>query len=213
MGWLKCSLACNEGIPSNEEYMKTIMSNGNMESLRGKHKGETAWIIGKGPSLQYLTADDIGDGPVVTINQSILDVENLGLKNKIYSMQKDGGNKRVKSSDNLNPNCPERHNGCGDSCGGMNRPKHATLIVHNLESLYCFDDYSPRYVFELADFGLTQNTCSFVIAIKMGQLFGCTSFNFISFDAHVLKNNKIYQHQVPEVAPHYADLDVKWILP
>ena len=183
-----------------------------MKSLIGKHKGETAWIVGSGPSLQHLTAYDIGVGPVITLNQSALVVENLGLPNQVYSMQKDGGNKRIKSPDNLNPNCPERQNGCGEQCGGIVRPKHATLMVHNLESLFCFDDYSPRYVFELSDFGLTQNTCSFVVAIKMAQLFGCTSFKFISFDAHVFGSKK-YAHQIPEVKPHYANLNVEWITP
>jgi len=228
MGWLKCSLACNEGIPSNEEYMKTIMSNGNMESLRGKHKGETAWIIGKGPSLQYLTADDIGDGPVVTINQSILDVENLGLKNKIYSMQKDGGNKRVKSSDNLNPNCPERHNGCGDSCGGMNRPKHATLLVHDLESKYCFSDYSPRHVISWSDFGLNGNSFSLAMAVETVRAMGCTAIRFLCFDSFMVgdhrtyvpgkgvcnaKNRFGYSDQVIRIKAFIDGIDCKWLMP
>ena len=186
-----------------------------MKSLRGKHKGETAWIIGKGSSLQYLTADDIGSGPVNTINQAIEKVETLELDNPIYSLQKNGGPKRTNiPGNNLSPNCEDV---CEDVCGNMTKPKDATLIVHNLESFYCFDDYSQRYVFKLEDFGLTQNTCSFVIAIKMGQLFGCDSFNFISFDAHVFGcekyANQPYVHQIAEVKPHYADLNVKWITP
>ena len=210
---MKKSIYLNDVFRNTAETIRFHERHLNMKSLTGKHKGETAWMVGKGPSLQYLTADYIGPGPVITINQAIIAVEDLELPNQVYSMQKDGGSlRRGKDVQALTPKCD--HSGqCPNQCGYVVRPKRATLIVHNLESLYCFDDYSPRYVFELADFGLTQNTCSFVIAIKMGQLFGCTSFNFISFDAHVLKNNKIYQHQVPEVAPHYADLDVKWILP
>lgn len=168
-------------------------------------------MVGKGRSLVNIKKKHFGKGPVITINQAIEKVEDLELDNPIYSLQKNGGDQRTNiPKDNLSPDCLHE---CLDICGNMIRPQGATLLVHNLESLYCFRDYSPRYVFKLEDFGLIKNTCSFVIAIKMGELFGCSSFNFISFDAHVFKNDRTYAHQLPEVKPFYKDLDIKWIIP
>lgn len=181
-----------------------------MKTLKDEYEGQEIWLVGKGQSLKNLTKEHFGPGPVITINQAIEKVETLELDNPIYSLQKNGGPKRTKiPPDNLSPDCDSY---CDNVCGNMTIPKDATLIVHNLESLYCFSDYSPRYVFELGDFGLTQNTCSFVVAIKIGELFGCDFFNFISFDDHVFGGKK-YAHQVAEVKPHYANLKVKWITP
>lgn len=59
--------------------------------LRDKYSGQTAWIVGKGPSLAHLRADHFTDsGPVMTMNEAILIVQKLGIPNTIYSMQKDG---------------------------------------------------------------------------------------------------------------------------
>lgn len=59
--------------------------------LRGKYAGQTAWIVGKGPSLACLSADHFTDtGPVLTMNEAILVVQELGIPNPLYSMQKDG---------------------------------------------------------------------------------------------------------------------------
>ena len=61
-----------------------------MNDFKGLYPGQTAWIVGKGPSLLHLRKEHLGEGPVITINESILIVQELGLSNSIYSMQKDG---------------------------------------------------------------------------------------------------------------------------
>ncbi|MCK4826625.1 hypothetical protein KA005_63395, partial [bacterium] len=158
-----------------------------MEKFRDIYKGQTMWIVGKGPSLQYLTKEHIGSGPIITINQALLKIEEIGFQNPIYSMQKDGGNRRKYKFSHpiiLKPDCDYKSD-CGDICGDMIRPKQgATLLVHKHESLYCFADYSPRYVFDWAKLGLKCNRFSLVIAIRIGILMGCKKFCFISFDAH-----------------------------
>lgn len=185
-----------------------------MITLREKYNDQTVWIVGKGPSLKNLKKEHFGDGPIITINQTIVPVEELDLLNPIYSLQKNGGPLRHNiPGDNLSPDCYKE---CADICGNMVRPKKANLVVHNLESYYCFENYSPRYVFFLEDFGLTVNRCSFVVAIGIGKLFGCSKFRFISFDAHAL-NHKNYHNQywcqIPEVKPHLKGLDIEWITP
>ena len=61
-----------------------------MNALRHKHSGETCWIVGKGPSLRYLRAEHFGAGPVIALNDALALVQNLGLDNRIYSLQQDG---------------------------------------------------------------------------------------------------------------------------
>ena len=86
-----------------------------VEELKDRYKGMTAWIVGKGPSLQYLKKEDIGAGPVITINSAITAVESLGFENPLFSMQKDGGGKRqyANPSDVLLPDC-DYAGSCGD---------------------------------------------------------------------------------------------------
>jgi len=200
-----------------------------IEEFRDIHKGQTVWIVGKGPSLQYLKKGDIHSGPVITINQAIIKIEEIGLPNPVYSMQKDGGDRRqylnsypliLKSDCDYTPDC-------GDECGNMYRPKQgATLLVHRHESLYCMPDYSPRYVFDWQNLGLPCNQFSQIIAIKIGIIMGCIKFNFVSFDAHVsgcldsyvpnvgivMKDFALKNH-VRRVSRHLKNLNYEWITP
>ena len=69
-----------------------------MTDFKDIYKGQAIWIVGKGPSLQYLTKEYIGSGPVITINEALIKMEELRLPNPIYAMMKDGGNRRRASS-------------------------------------------------------------------------------------------------------------------
>ena len=62
--------------------------------LRRKHVGETAWVVGLGASIKHLTAEHFGSGPIITMNGAIKIVQELELPNQIYSLQKDGCEKR-----------------------------------------------------------------------------------------------------------------------
>lgn len=193
------------------------------------YKGQTIWIVGKGPSLQYLKKRDIGPGPVITINEALIKVEELDLPNPIYSMQKDGGNRRQYYHTRpltLKPDCDYKSD-CGDKCSNMIKPKKgATLLVHRHESLYCFSDYSPRYVFNWAELGLKCNRFSQVIAIKIGILMGCEKFCFISFDVHtvgcldsytpnvgITNTNPAFRNYIWKVKRHLKGINHEWITP
>jgi len=200
-----------------------------MEALKNKHKGESVWIIGKGPSLRFLKKKDIGEGIIITINQSIIQIEALGFENTIYSLQKNGGDKRIKSQDNLFPNC-EYSGECKDECGNMVRPKTATLLLHDLESKYCYTDYPKRHVFNLQKIGLPCNVFSLIFAIKIALYMGCVKFKFVSFDAHTVgdfssfipkkgikpENDEscmLYRDQRQRIKHFITGLDCEWIMP
>lgn len=195
------------------------------------YKGQTMWIVGKGPSLQYLKERDIGLGPVITINDAIVKVEELDLSNSIFSLQKDGGDrmKYCKAKTKFGhplfiPDCDYTPD-CGDRCGGMVRPKKgAILLVHLHESLYCMPDYSPRYIFCFQQLGFLHNQFSLIIAIRIGLLMGCESFRFVSFDLYITGSCQSYtpgvglrwgeyRNHIKRTKPHIKDLDYKWVIP
>ena len=194
-----------------------------MQRLKNKHRGQTAWIIGKGPSLSKLVKDDLGDGPIIAINESIIKIEELGLDNPSYSLQKDGGRWR-KYFPADSPECD--HSPDCDGCPYTVRPKKATLLVHNRESLFCFPDYSPRYVFDWRDLGMARNNISLVTAIGIGKFMGCTSFNLVSCDLHAFGDmgvydaetgaisiDSLYQWQPAVLKAVFAEIDHKFITP
>lgn len=60
-------------------------------SLYDRHRGLPCYIVGKGASLGNLTAEYfISAAPIICMNQSIVIVQELGLDNPLYSLQKDG---------------------------------------------------------------------------------------------------------------------------
>jgi hypothetical protein len=134
-----------------------------IERLRHKHLGETAWIVGKGPSLANLRAEHIGKGPIIAISEAIIPVENLGLENVTYAMQKDYD--------------PPEHDPIAP-------PKKAILLTHEREVPGRHKDYKPRYVFDNPlDFDALWNTPSSLTSVLIAQLFGCSKIVFISFDS------------------------------
>lgn len=142
-----------------------------------RHRGETAHIVGKGPSLLRLTPDDFRPGPVITINEAILGVRPLGLPNPLYVMQKDGcvphdGGATVP----LGCICPV------DRMVAPVEPE--TLLLSAAESGRCFPDYPRRIVFDVArDFRLPWHTMSAAVAIRIVRLMGCRSVRMLAMDA------------------------------
>ncbi|MFH2075419.1 MAG: hypothetical protein ABIJ57_08750, partial [Pseudomonadota bacterium] len=197
-----------------------------MERLKNKYSGQICTLVGKGPSLEFLTKEHFVDGPVIAINHAGISVEALELPNDIYIMQKDGGHKRRQFGNwaNLIPDC-DVSSECND-CEGIHKPKKAALLVHNRESLYCLLDYSPRHVMSWEVLGLSGNECSFIFAIQLAKLMGCVGFRFISFDAHTtgdtrtflpgkgVDNQKTsYESTVPKIAGYIDGCSSEWITP
>ena len=118
-----------------------------MNRLKNKHKGQNAWIIGKGPSLEFLKKTDIGAGVVITINSAIKTIYDLDLNNKdVYSMQKDGGQKKKYAGHYvLCPDCEYSGAGCADCSPNMIELKPETgLLLHDCESKFCWPDHPNR---------------------------------------------------------------------
>ena len=167
-----------------------------MKTLKGIHDGQTAWIVGKGPSLRYLKKTDFGPGPVITINSAIVAVESLGLENPVYSMQKDGGERRNAkwAFEPLNAwhSDPCKHAGAlCDDCKGIVRPKGATLLVHEWESKFCLPDYPKRIVFDVLELGMPQNEFSMIVAAYMARYMGCKDIVFVCCDAHAISDYRL----------------------
>ena len=152
-----------------------------IQALKGKHEGETAWIVGKGPSLVMLTKEQIGRGPVIAINEATLAVETLGVDNVVYSLQKDADDYEFVSDlvpvvDAAQPIAPLRG---------------ATLLVHRHESPHRMKEYRPRYVFDsVVDFGLEWWEFSSMVAAAIAHLMGCQKVVFVSHDACVFGDSR-----------------------
>jgi len=73
----------------------------------------------------------------------------------------------------------------------------AILLVHKYESINCFENYEPRYVFSNPDLGLDVWQFSALSAIKIAQYMGCTKLVFVCFDSM----NGDYTHFEKESKP------------
>lgn len=149
-----------------------------MKRLVGIHAGQTASIVGKGPSLLHLTASDFPEGPVLTLNHAIIAVRKLRLPNPIYVMEKDGCVPHVDRSAPVPL-------GCICPSDRMVPPiEPETILLSAAESSRCFPEYPRRVVFDVQrDFGLRWHTMSAVVAIRIVSLMGCRSVRMLAMDA------------------------------
>lgn len=128
-----------------------------MNSLKDTHSGQTATIVGRGPSLLSLKADAFAPGPVFALNHAILEVRKLKLSNPLYSMQKDGCL--------VAPQPPE------------------TLILSAAQSPKCFRDYAPRYVVDVRKLGLGVHSMSLTFAVALAKHMGCKAARILACDS------------------------------
>jgi hypothetical protein len=168
------------------------MSNRPLENV---HAGEIAYIVGKGPSLRYLSQEHFGSGPVITINEAIVSVEKLKLDNPIYSLQKDGC--RTIAPNNSNGLVTRGHT-YPHKCGyPMVYPhKDTTLILCSNDgySGMCLPSHKKRVLFDLPlHLGLVPNCNSLLAAFEIAVLMGCSSVVLLCFDSF----NKDYRTYNP----------------
>ena len=197
-----------------QEIRGGVQHNQLIKNLANAYKGETAWIVGKGPSLLNIKKEDFGDGPIICISEAIIPVEKLGLDNPIYSLQKDA-------------DPPDRP--------PIQPPKSATLLIQEVETPDRHREYKPRFVFDNSrDFGCVWNTISSVSATNIAELMGCTEVAYVSFDAcqegqyGVVEHNPDGTHEIierdnkAEYRTHFLALvehnrkigmPFKWVLP
>ncbi|GEM_PF-1319689 len=169
-----------------------------VQELKGKFEGQTAYIIGKGPSLKYLSKEDFSDegGLIVPLNEAIIIAESLDLTSSfnVISQQKDG-----------KPEC-------------MVKPESAPLLLHKKESKDWFSDHPKKYIFDLKkDYGLKNNgvsvlsgnCCSVIAAIEFVKFAGCNKIIFMCFDSYTDNINDYPEdgrlgelHSIPERLEH-----------
>jgi len=165
-----------------------------IRELSEKHSNETCWIIGKGPSLQYLKKDQIKDGIVIAINESIISIQNMGLENITYSMQKDFCGEIKKELNWIKPD-QKLHNCQPNKIKPIN---NIPVLLHEHESKYCLSDYSPKYIFDNEkDFNILWYEFSSLTAIYIAKLMGCNKFNFVSHDSCINRDTITYVKDSP----------------
>lgn len=147
-----------------------------------KHRGETATIVGMGPSILRLRPQDFPPGPVITLNHAIVEVRKLNLPNPLYVMQKDGCVPHHADVEvPISCACPS------DRVVPLLRGE--TAIFSAAESPNCMPKHRPRYVIDVeADFGLPWSSMSAPVAALLADWMGCTSILMVGHDAYTKKD-------------------------
>jgi hypothetical protein len=119
------------------------------------------YIVGKGPSLDRLSAADFtDDSPIIALNEAIHKVESLDLPNPTYCLQQDG---------KLRDRC---------------QPERAWLFV-SVKAVRFYTDRPRVLVFDGRQYGLALNSLSVLAAMRITQSLGCTGYTLLCFDACV----------------------------
>jgi hypothetical protein len=131
-----------------------------LEALEPHVKGKKVLIVGKGPSLDYITKEslNIHDGLIICVNESIHKIKSLGVPNKLVSIQLDG---------KLQDSCYAE--GCG------------ILVAERAQNWYA--GHKERYVFSMQQHSLGQSALGVICAISICKSLGVSSLEFWSFDA------------------------------
>lgn len=159
--------------------------------LKDRHRGQTCYIVGKGPSLANLQAHHFGPGPVLVLNEAIRYVQTMGLPNQIYSMQKDGC--MTEDPHNIPRPCStcHAHETPWQRAPVTNPyPGIAVLFSQHLSS-WCLHGRPNRYVFTDAELGYDGYplTMSVLETVPLARHFGCTAVVMMCFDS--LVNNDL----------------------
>lgn len=140
------------------------IENDPIDALVGNYTGQTAYIIGKGPSLDKLTVKDFTlPGPVLAVNESVHKIAALELTNPVYGVQQDSLLK--------------------DAC----LPAKGKLFV----SFFARGAYTgnPNVIpYQPHKLGLTRTTLTAAVAVNLAKMLGCKDIVFYGFDAAMTEN-------------------------
>lgn len=125
-------------------------------------KGQTANIIGKGPSLDLLNESHIVTGPIFALNETVHTVEKLQVRNPILCVQQDRT--------------------LGNTCKPS---KVTTKLMLSFYAKECCSDFPNRFVYRPDDIGVREASLSVQAAIELARITGCKSIRLICFDACV----------------------------
>ena len=193
-----------------------------VEQLRNLYAGQTAWIVGKGPSLEHLRAEHFGDGPVITLNQTVLMVQELRLSNPIYSMQKDGCGAICEDA-----RCMK----CGYRPPMVYPHEGVTVILQEPEySEFCLWEHERRMWVSVQDLGFELESEMVIrMAIRIAQVMGCErivflccdsltdgsleTFDVITKEVTLTTAAQYYEYVIPLVLADVEELPHEFIMP
>ena len=134
-----------------------------MEEAALDFEGKTAYIIGKGPSLDRLSEGDFKeDGPIIAINESIIKAEELDIPNPLFLIQ--------------DPSLRE-----------FAKPQRSTLILEeSIRGLYRLHPKKIQY--SRKGMELPPKVLSAIVAIHILKSWNIAKIIFISFDACINQN-------------------------
>ena len=149
-------------VPNELRWYPKHLNDRKFTELKDVFNGNTTYIVGKGPSLDRLTASmfTVKDAAIICTNEAIHKVESLDLPNRTFMMQQDIWLK--------------------ESC----RPKKAGIILsYRVRTFY--PDYPDRYIFFGPEVGAPIACLTASYAICLAKKLGSTNFKMVCFDACV----------------------------
>jgi len=146
------------------KWIPKMLDDNKVESLESIFKNKTAYIIGKGPSLDNLTADAFADesSPILAINESITKIESLSLPNPTFLMVYDMKKYKVKNA--------------------------GVIVPSGIKYLY---NNRPTYSYNTSQLKLKiKKSLTALFAIEICKSLGVKDFHMISFDSCINKNTE-----------------------
>lgn len=140
---------------------------GSIMALKNAYPGETAWIVGRGPSLLNVAKETFGAGPVICLNESIINISRMRLPNDVYTLWRNG---------DVLPDLP-KYGAAMILCENQ--------VLSDPPSAKQFTDYHLRYTFECKrDLGCDPPaTFTHKAALEIAVLMGCSKVVMIGFDS------------------------------
>ena len=163
-----------------------------LDDYKDRYAGQTAYVIGRGPSRKHLMAAHLGDaGPVFGVNEAGLDAEAKAPVHRPVFMVQQGGVAR-----------------------GADKLERATLLINHRNERH-FKNYQPRVAYDPCRWGEGQSTLTAEIAVLIARDMGCVGFVLLCFDALVLGNNRLNyppRHR-KQIENQMGDLPRVWVVP
>ncbi len=147
-------------VPGELRWYVKGVSGKDINDLRPILKGKYIYMIGKGKSLDRITAADFPnpDAVIMCVNESIHKIESLNLPNITLAMQHD-----VR----LQREC---------------LPKRAAIII-NPALLHWYHDIENKYVLAPPFVDEPRACLTSILGLKLAKKFGCLKITFLCFDA------------------------------
>jgi hypothetical protein len=133
------------------------------------HENGRIAIIGKGPTLDLLTAEMLrGYDCIFALNEAVLKIESLNMETPLYGTQLD--------------------HGLGETCRPVNM---VTKLFCGPRCANLYEKDVTKIMIDPAYFGLPENCLSAVYAVSIARHMGCTRADLYGFDG-CLKINYNY---------------------